>query len=108
MVAEVALALVVAVAAGLLTEALDMSQEESDAFWPIYREFETKLSELGDRFVEEEKARMASYDENTFALRKLIDESALREFVFENPARMLTDANPRYFDGTILEGELPG
>ncbi len=34
----------------------------------------------------------------------LIDEQALREFVFENPARMLCEANPRYFEGTPVEG----
>ncbi len=33
----------------------------------------------------------------------LIDGPALREFVFENPARMLAEANPHYFEGTPVE-----
>ncbi len=34
----------------------------------------------------------------------LIDEQALCEFVFENPVRMLFEANPRYFEDTPVEG----
>jgi len=35
----------------ILTEALDLPQAQADAFWPIYREYDTELSALGDRRV---------------------------------------------------------
>ena len=34
---------------GILTEALPMTQQESDAFWPVYREYDLALSKIGDR-----------------------------------------------------------
>ena len=36
--------------------------------------------------------------------RGLLDERALREFLFENPARLFGETNPRYFDGTPVQG----
>jgi hypothetical protein len=35
--------------------------------------------------------------------RGLLDERELRQFLFENPARLLAEGNPRYFAGTPLE-----
>jgi predicted TIM-barrel fold metal-dependent hydrolase len=35
--------------------------------------------------------------------RGLLDEAALRDFLFENPARLWAEANPRYFEGTPVE-----
>jgi hypothetical protein len=35
----------------VLTEALPMTQKESDAFWPLYREYDLALSKLADRRI---------------------------------------------------------
>jgi hypothetical protein len=35
----------------ILTEALDMSPAQADAFWPIYRQYETERSALEDRRI---------------------------------------------------------
>ncbi len=32
----------------LLTEALELTEAEAEAFWPIHRQYETELSSLGD------------------------------------------------------------
>jgi hypothetical protein len=32
----------------------------------------------------------------------LIDHDDFRRFVFENPARLWAEANPRFFDGTAV------
>jgi len=35
----------------ILTEALDLPQAQADAFWPLYRAYDTELTALGDRRV---------------------------------------------------------
>ena len=35
----------------ILTEALDLEQAQADAFWPIFREYDTELTALSDRRV---------------------------------------------------------
>jgi hypothetical protein len=37
----------------------------------------------------------------------LISEAAFRSFTYENVATMLTALNPRFFDGTVLDGITP-
>ncbi|MGD8375727.1 MAG: hypothetical protein PVF68_06265 [Acidobacteriota bacterium] len=36
---------------GILREALDLSEEQGKAFWPIFREYDLELQRLGDRRV---------------------------------------------------------
>ena len=36
---------------GIMTEGLELSSEEADLFWPLYRAYSTELSALGDRRV---------------------------------------------------------
>lgn len=36
---------------GILREALDLSEEQGKAFWPIFREYDLELQGLGDRRV---------------------------------------------------------
>lgn len=36
---------------GLMTEALDLTPAQSEAFWPLYRAYDTELAGLGDRRV---------------------------------------------------------
>ena len=38
----------------------------------------------------------------------LIDEDNFRDFVFANPARLWTSMNPKFFDGTVVEGAVKG
>jgi hypothetical protein len=35
----------------ILTESLPMTQQESDAFWPIYRAYDLELSKIADRRI---------------------------------------------------------
>ena len=53
----------------ILTEALQLTEEQSAAFWPLYREYDLELSKLGDRRI----AQLRSYADN-FA--DLTDEKA--------------------------------
>lgn len=53
----------------ILTEALQLTEEQSAAFWPLYREYDLELSKLGDRRI----AQLRSYADN-FA--NLTDEKA--------------------------------
>ena len=49
----------------ILTEALELSDSEGQAFWPIFREYDTELMKLADRRVALIKAFVASYDSMT-------------------------------------------
>jgi hypothetical protein len=33
----------------ILTEALDLADDQAQKFWPVYRKYEAKLAEIGDR-----------------------------------------------------------
>jgi len=49
----------------ILTEALDLGEQQAGAFWPIYREYDTELSKLGDRRIALIKAFAATYGKTT-------------------------------------------
>ena len=49
----------------ILTEALELSDTEGAAFWPIFREYDTELMELGDRRLDLMKSFIASYESIT-------------------------------------------
>lgn len=36
-----------------------------------------------------------------------LDREAFRAFTFDNPVALWAGANPRIFDGTVIEGQLP-
>ncbi|MDB4324872.1 hypothetical protein N9971_00855, partial [bacterium] len=36
----------------ILDEALDLTEEQATAFWPIYKEYETEMTAYGDRRIE--------------------------------------------------------
>lgn len=44
----------------IITEALALSDEQGEAFWPIYREYEVELSKLSDEWI----ATLKDYAEN--------------------------------------------
>jgi len=49
----------------VLTEALDLSQKDADAFWPIYRAYDAELATLGDRRVALIKKFAATFGSTT-------------------------------------------
>ncbi len=44
----------------IMTASMGLTTEQGDAFWPIYREYQTELSEIGDKRI----AMIKSYAEN--------------------------------------------
>lgn len=46
----------------IVTEAMDMSDEQSGAFWPIYREYEGELSKIWDERIALIKDFAANYE----------------------------------------------
>ena len=49
----------------LLTEAMQFTEKEANAFWPIYNEYELERSKMGDRYLESLKEYAANYDTMT-------------------------------------------
>lgn len=45
----------------ILTEALDLKQEQADAFWPVYREYDAELAKIVDQRVALIKKFAATY-----------------------------------------------
>jgi hypothetical protein len=46
----------------IMTASLPLTQKESDAFWPIYRDYSHELTKLGDRRIEVIKQIAEKYD----------------------------------------------
>jgi hypothetical protein len=49
----------------ILTEALELSEKDADAFWPIYRAYDAELATIGDRRVALIKKFAATYGTTT-------------------------------------------
>jgi hypothetical protein len=49
----------------LLTMALEMTEEQGEKFWPIYRDYQVELAKLGDRRIQMIKSFAANYDNMT-------------------------------------------
>ncbi len=49
----------------LMTAALELTDEQGELFWPIYREYQLELSKLGDRRIKLIKDYAANYDAMT-------------------------------------------
>jgi len=49
----------------VMTDALELSDADGAAFWPIYREYDTELAKLGDRRVALIKQYAATYGSTT-------------------------------------------
>ena len=49
----------------ILTEALNLSGQQAEAFWPIYREYGTELAILGDRRIAMIKIFVETYGSTT-------------------------------------------
>jgi hypothetical protein len=70
---------------------LKLSDPESKAFWPVYRDYETELSKLNDEKVSIIKDYAASYDNMTDAQ---VQSLADRSFKLENKRN---DLKQKYF-----------
>lgn len=64
------------------------------------------LEDIGDRFLRDEQARMARYDEHTFALEKVIDETALRDRFFAEVDALLTSTQVEALHPAVGRGRL--
>ena len=84
----------------ILTEALDLNDQQAAAFWPIYHEYDAKLTRLGDRRVALVKRFAASYGRMTnedagtfakdwFALQE--ERLTLREQYFKKIAKVTSN-----------------
>jgi hypothetical protein len=49
----------------ILTDALNLTEQQAGAFWPIYREYDTENSKLGDRKLAMVKSFAATYGTTT-------------------------------------------
>jgi len=49
----------------MLTEVLELTEEESAAFWPVYREYELELDKINDETLARIKDYVAHYDSMT-------------------------------------------
>lgn len=83
----------------ILTEALELSEAEGTAFWPIYREYDTELAKLGDRRIALIKTYAATYGTMTdeqlstfakdwFAIQQ--DRLKLRKKYFDRVAKAVS------------------
>ena len=83
----------------ILTDALNLAEQEAAAFWPIFREYDTELAKLGDRRVAMVKAFAATYGTTTneqaslfakdwFALQS--DRLKLRKKYFDKVAKAVS------------------
>jgi len=60
----------------ILTEVMDFSATEADAFWPIYREYQTEAAAWGDRRLALLKGYADSFDTmNDVSADKLVNDS---------------------------------
>jgi len=62
----------------------------ADAGLPLHESQIKELREIGDRYIEDDLRRTAGYNEETFALQKLIDECALKDRMFAEIHGILT------------------
>jgi hypothetical protein len=61
----------------IVTQAMDLTQEEMQAFWPLYREYRVEAAKVGDRIV----ALISTYAENYENLTDSVADKLLSEFV---------------------------
>jgi hypothetical protein len=62
----------------LLTEALELTDEQGSAFWPIYREYDTKLAAISDRYIALIKDFADSFETMTDEKAKELAETSIK------------------------------
>lgn len=109
-----------------MTEGMDLTDEQGTIFWPIYREYLTKLSAIGDRRLENIKDYASHFEamtdekaseilKNSFKMRK--DYNSLLEKTAKNVSKELDPITAARFvqvENTLnllidlqLAGEIP-
>ena len=62
----------------IVTEALNLAEPQSTAFWPIYREYEKEMAALGDKRIALIKQYAANYDSMTDKMAKDLANQAFK------------------------------
>lgn len=75
----------------IITETMEFTQQQSEAFWPIYNEFEHEISKLSDKRIANIKDFAANYDSLT---DKKADELIKNSFNFQKERLSL---NEKYY-----------
>lgn len=75
----------------IITEVMKFTEKESEAFWPLYREFDFELSKLADKRVANIKDFAVNYDSLT---HKKADELIKNSFSFQEDRLSL---NKKYY-----------
>ncbi len=70
-------AAIVAERQAIITRAMDLTPEEMQGFWPLYREYRLEAIKLGDRIV----ALITEYSHNYEALTDAVADKLVTEFV---------------------------
>lgn len=76
----------------LLTASLPLTEQEAEAFWPIYREYDAELSKLGDRRV----AVLRRYSQTYNNVTELAAGEMMKESF--SIARDRTELLEKYYD----------
>jgi len=73
---------------------------------PLDEKQEVVLRELADDLIKEDERRLAGYADDVFALRKLIDETALKDRFYAAVDRMVTDDQREILHPATLRGRV--
>ena len=78
----------------LVTKAMDLTPEEMQRFWPLYREYRVEMGKVGDRLV----TLIAAYADNYESLTDETADKLLSEFVAieKERARLKAKYLPRF------------
>lgn len=63
----------------ILTQAMQLSEEQSEAFWPIYNDYQNELRMVGDERIALIKQYSENYDSMTDEMAKDITKRALKQ-----------------------------
>ena len=59
----------------IVTQAMDLEPKESEAFWPLYREYRVEMAKVNDRFVKLIETYMENYEALSDGMAaKMLDE----------------------------------
>ncbi|MDZ7624380.1 MAG: hypothetical protein U5J96_08065 [Ignavibacteriaceae bacterium] len=75
----------------IITEVMNFDEQQSEAFWPIYRDYEYELDKLSDKRIANIKDFAANFDSLTTEKARLLIENA---FDFQSDR---LDLNKKYY-----------
>jgi len=68
----------------VMTASMGLTTEQGDAFWPIYREFQTELSKIGDERI----AMIKSYAENYESMTSDLADDLMKDWYNQQKDRL--------------------